>query len=423
MKTEKKGFFMIVSLFFMVGIAVSWSTPAQAQKSLKIGVLAPLSSFLSYSGESLVNGTKIARDEYNARGGVLGRQIELIVRDTKSSPQAGSMAAKKLILEDKVDFLVGVTGSSVALAVTQVSGEYKIPFVNAISVSSKLTEENFQPYYFRTCPNSVAEGRKMALFERDTSNLKYYTIGADYEFPHAVIENFIKHLKKIKPRAQIIGQLWYPPVEMAMTPYITKILAAKPDMVLSMVEGTGFMAFARQAKIYKFYDNIKEMNASENGGAATTRALGKDYPTNIFVNVSNTDYYPGTTAQKAFNQSVHTIAKSDFVTGLVIQGYRTVNFLMKAVEKAGTFKVEAVVKAAEGLTWEDPIAGILTMRPYDHQADTGFIWGHMGVTAESPDNAVMLDPKYQGGIHLYHSVEEIRAIRKKVGNPYADYSP
>jgi branched-chain amino acid transport system substrate-binding protein len=421
MKSVKQMLCVLVGLSLIMGWVVGWVPFAQAQTPIKIGVLAPLSGFLTYSGEGLVAGTQIAKNEVNAKGGVLGRSLELIVRDTKSTPESGAMAAKKLILEDKVDFLVGVTGSSVALAVTQVSEEYKTPFVNAISVSSKLTEDNFQPYYFRTCPNSVAEGRRMALFEKDTKNMIYYTIGADYEFPHAVIEAFVEYLGKIKPQAKIVGELWAPPDEMAMTPYITKILAEKPDMVLSMIEGTSFEAFARQAKMYRFHDNIREMNATERGGSAATRSLGKDYPKNIFVNASNTDYYPGTPSHQAFNRAVREQTGHPFVTILEIQGYRNVIFLMKAVEKAGTLDADAVVKAGEGLTWEDPIAGTMAMRTYDHQADTGFIWGNMGFTADSPDSAMMLDPKYYGGIDLYHTVDEIKAIRNRVGNKYADY--
>src|SRR2546425_8664167 len=91
-------------------------TSAQPAEPIKVGVIQPLSGPVAASGNYVRMGAEIARDWINARGGVLGRQINLLIEDNKSDPKEAATAAEKLIVRDKVPVIMGAWGSSMTLA-------------------------------------------------------------------------------------------------------------------------------------------------------------------------------------------------------------------------------------------------------------------------------------------------------------------
>src|SRR5260370_34408121 len=89
---------------------------AQAQGSVKVGVIQPLSGPVAASGNYVRMGAEIPRDWVNGKGGVLARKVELLIEDNKSDPKEAATAAEKLIVRDNVPVIVGAWGSSMALA-------------------------------------------------------------------------------------------------------------------------------------------------------------------------------------------------------------------------------------------------------------------------------------------------------------------
>ncbi len=110
-----------------------------AAQTIKIGVNEPLTGPFAASGTYVVNGAKIAADEINAKGGVLGKKIELVIEDNKSNPTEAAAVAEKLITADKVPVMMGAWGSSLTLAVMPKLMEYKVPMVVETSSSGKIT--------------------------------------------------------------------------------------------------------------------------------------------------------------------------------------------------------------------------------------------------------------------------------------------
>src|SRR6478752_3434013 len=128
---------------------------AKAQ-TIKIGVNEPLTGAFAASGTYVVNGAKIAADEINAKGGILGKKIELVIEDNKSNPTEAAAVAEKLITADKVPVIMGAWGSSLTLAVMPKLMEYKVPMVVETSSSGKITTTG-NPYIFRISPPSAVE--------------------------------------------------------------------------------------------------------------------------------------------------------------------------------------------------------------------------------------------------------------------------
>src|SRR5215203_2094207 len=134
-----------------------------AAAQIKIGVIQPLTGPAAASGNYVMNGAKIAADEINAKGGVLGQKIELVIEDNKSNPTEAAAVAEKLIGRDKVPVIMGAWGSSFTLAVMPKLMEYQVPMLVETSSSGKITTSG-NPYIFRISPTSEMEAKAFATY-------------------------------------------------------------------------------------------------------------------------------------------------------------------------------------------------------------------------------------------------------------------
>jgi branched-chain amino acid transport system substrate-binding protein len=147
---------MMVQTAAIAAFALSLITEAPAQSTIQIGLVQPLTGAFAAAGTDVVNGAKIAADEINTKGGVLGKKLELITEDTKSNPTEAAAVAEKLIVRDKVPVLMGASASTATLAVMPKLMEYKVPMLVETSSSSKITTSG-NPYIFRIAPPSEVE--------------------------------------------------------------------------------------------------------------------------------------------------------------------------------------------------------------------------------------------------------------------------
>src|SRR5579859_6391172 len=146
----------------LLGILVASLVPAAASaaSTIKIGFPMPLSGPASVYGVPIVKGAEMAVNEINASGGVLGRKLELLTRDSKANADEAVRLARELIIKDSVDFLAGTLTSAEAPAVSTIARENKIVFVAPTAKTMKLTAtENLHPYVFRVASNTMIEGR------------------------------------------------------------------------------------------------------------------------------------------------------------------------------------------------------------------------------------------------------------------------
>lgn len=128
-------------LLISVALATFWAFPSLAQDTIKIGVNQPLTGPFAASGAYIVNGAKIAAEQINTKGGVLGKKVELVIEDNKSNPTEAAAVAEKLIVRDKVRFMMGAWGSSLTLAVMPKLMQYEVPMLVETSSSSKITQQ------------------------------------------------------------------------------------------------------------------------------------------------------------------------------------------------------------------------------------------------------------------------------------------
>jgi branched-chain amino acid transport system substrate-binding protein len=150
----------------ILGASVAAPSILRAQETgpLKIGGMLPLSGPASIEGRQIIQGLEFAVEEVNAKGGLFGRKIELVMEDDESNSTKGVTAVRRLIERDKVPFIVGTYASAVAAAASKVSAEYKVAMLSGGSTGAIATDQNTpgDPWFFRSWPDSNAQGEDTA---------------------------------------------------------------------------------------------------------------------------------------------------------------------------------------------------------------------------------------------------------------------
>jgi len=122
--------------------------PAHAQSDpIRVGFVGAMSGQSAKSGEGLTRGLQLAIDEINARGGVLGRRLTLVVRDDESNPAKGQTAARELIQNEKVAVIFGGIDTPVAMAIVPIANKERVPYVGAWAAGTAITRNGATPNY------------------------------------------------------------------------------------------------------------------------------------------------------------------------------------------------------------------------------------------------------------------------------------
>jgi branched-chain amino acid transport system substrate-binding protein len=182
-------------LAFFVVIVATVPVYAQPAETIKIGVIQPLSGPVAASGNYVRMGAEIARDWINGRGGVLGRQIQLLIEDNKSDPKEAATAAEKLIVRDKVPLIMGAWGSSMTLAAMPKLEEYGVPMVVETSSAATITKRG-NPWVFRISPPSEMEALGLERYLKDLGIKKADFLAVNTDWGRGAVAAFGDILKR-----------------------------------------------------------------------------------------------------------------------------------------------------------------------------------------------------------------------------------
>ena len=175
-------------------VATLLAGPVAAQDAIKIGVTQPLTGAFAASGNYVAQGAKIAEDQINAAGGVLGRKIQLVIEDNKSNPTEAVATAEKLISKDKVPVMMGAWSSTLTLAVMPKLMEYGVPMLVETSSSGKITTSG-NPWIFRISPTSEMEARAFGPLVKALGIKKADFLSTNNDFGLGAAKEFSEMLK------------------------------------------------------------------------------------------------------------------------------------------------------------------------------------------------------------------------------------
>ncbi len=361
-------------LFLIAGAALGFQVAAAADNPIKIGAMFISSGKLGGYGINGNNAIKMAVEEINASGGILGRRLEAVFGDTKLKTDVAMALAEKFLKEDKVDFLMGPTSSKLAMALTEVARKNKKILVVTQAATGALTGAKFNPYLFSTLSNAMMHARAGAYLMASKPYKKWMAVGPDYNYGHGSWKMFKDKLKELRPDVEFVGEVWPKLMAKDYTEFIKEVLEKKPDAVWCPLWGGDAVTFIKQALPEKLFDKVKF--AFPCGGALEVLIpVGKDMPEGVFMS----SRYFFTTPDSEMN---HRFAKAykekygeypDYMAG---ETYSGVYFLKAAIERAGSTDADKIIAAVEAhpFAWETP-EGWKIMRKEDHQAVEDVIWG------------------------------------------------
>jgi branched-chain amino acid transport system substrate-binding protein len=204
---------------------------------IKIGHLTPLTGFLGALGAYAQLGLRMAEEEINASGGVMGRQLEIISEDSVN-PATGATKAQRMLDQDGVAFLMGEINSAVAATIMQVAARNKRLFMQIGARSDALRGKNCNRYTFHVdIPSAVMVNSVGKALVRDgmMKDKKFYTLTADYLFGHDLAASARRFFNE--NGGQLIGDDLVATDVTDFSPYLLKIRQAKPDIVCSNLAG------------------------------------------------------------------------------------------------------------------------------------------------------------------------------------------
>ncbi len=351
-----------------------------AANTIKVGIVDTYSGPVAGFSQDVLNGFKMVVNEVNARGGIRGRKIEFTTRDEKFRPDIGLAMAKELLYKEKVDILMGTVNSATALAVSDLAKKEKVPFIATNARSDKVTGVMGHRYVFSVAENTAMAGRASAVVLAKKPFVKYWIAGDDYEYGHAIADATWNALKALKPDVKLMGQTWWKVGESDFTPYITAIMAAKPDFLISAPGGNSAITLAKAAKTTGLSEKIPLLiDVLIDPGLLGP--LGTEAPEGVYATTVYLYYYPDTPINKAFAEQFRK-EYGHYPMMFALNGYAAGKLIEKGYEKAGSFDKEKFITALEGLVIDSP-AGKLEMRACDHQLELPMIFG---VTKKDPQN-------------------------------------
>jgi branched-chain amino acid transport system substrate-binding protein len=379
-----------------------------SQNATLIGALFPLSGRAAQLGRTGYQGARLATEEINEAGGVLGGLLELQVADTRG-PLATVAEARRFIEQERVTVLLGVVSSAALLAVTEMARERKTVLMATIASTLRATTEKFHPYFFRSGINNAQESLSAARVAAALHYRRWYVIAPDYEYGYNAWTIFKAELGHLRQDVEIVGEAWPEFLEHDYAAYIEAILRARPDAVYNLLYGGDLVAFTRQARGKALFERVTFLNAT-GGDVGVLEELGGDMPEGILCGARYYFQHPDSQANHRFVKRYRDRFGS-WPTPWAEMSYNGVKFVAEGLARAGTRESDALVRALEGLTLELP-RGPVTLRREDHQAILGMVWGRSRRHSDFPF-PVLAELQVFPGAQITPPVEEVVAAQHR----------
>lgn len=379
-------------------------TSAMAQGTIKIGEMNSYKSQPAFL-DPYKKGWELAIEEINAKGGVLGRKLEVISRDDGANPGDAVRVAEELVTREGVNIIAGTFLSHVGLAVTEWAGKKQVFFLAAEPLTDKITWQNGNRYTFRLRASTYMQVAMLMPHVIEAKKKRWALVYPNFEFGQSAAEAFKTMLKKAQPDVEFVTEQ-APPLGKEDTGAITQALDdAKPDGIFSAMFGTGLAKFVRDGTTRGTFKNRVVVNLLA-GEPEYLDPLKDEAPVGWIVtgypwNEINTPEHKAfvTAYQKKFN---------DYPRLGSIVGYDTMKSLAAGIAKAGSTDTEKLITAFRGLEVKDGPFGTFTYRAQDHQATVG---AYVGKIALKDGKGTMSDFKYVDGSSVMPTDEEVKKLR------------
>ena len=225
-------------------VASPFIIAARGETPIRIGMVDPFTGVYAAVAQNELVGAKLAVEQINAKGGVLGRPIELLVEDSANDVGTGVQKTRKLIERDKVSFIIGDVNSGIAQAIAQVTAEKKVLHVVSGGHTDSITGKDCKWNVYRVCNTTRMEANSVTDLLFSKYGKKWHFITPDYAFGHTLYDACAANLKKLG--GTITGNELTPLGTSDFSAYLIKARAANPDVLLLLPQGSDMVNCLKQ---------------------------------------------------------------------------------------------------------------------------------------------------------------------------------
>lgn len=339
----------------MLGLLViqGFAPDIHAQEVVKIGIVAPLSAPGGVeTGQALVEGAKIAAEELNASGGLLGKKVELVIGDTSGQPEKGTAVMERLVTNDKVVAVGGEAHSSVALAEIEIAHRYGIPLVISEAWSDSITAKGYPEVFRVTVSNSLIYS-KAARWIKDAGFKHVAVIGENSDWGLGVIQVFKDNLTAAGIKVTSFSA---ERTVTDFTPQLMQLKSMKPpvDFLVDGFTGAGELLMIKQAHQLGF---APSKSTAVLGAGMDTLYPGfwetvGDAGVHVLSNPAGLPGIPKTKTSEKFAKAFKAKLNRE-PDAVAMEGYDTVMVLAEAVKASKSTDGKALIDALENkVNWE-----------------------------------------------------------------------
>jgi len=341
-------------VLFEASVSPGAPPPAAGGPPIKIAILGPLTGDVATFGASNRDGAIMAFEEWNAKGGVLGRPIEWVLGDSQCDPKAAADAGKKVIDEDQVKYIVGAVCSSESIPISEYANQKKVVQISGTSTNVMVTVDKdgkVKPYTFRACFIDPFQGSVMAKFALE--NLKAKTAAVVLDVGNDYIKGLAEEFRKAFEAGGGKVVVWesFVKEDTDFSAILAKVKAANPDVFY----------------IPTYYDKLNLIAAQAKQKGITAVLLGGDGWDSPDTDLAACDggYYTNHYSPDDPRPIVQDFVKryqarfGKVPDALAALAYDAANILLASIEKAGVDDPTAVAKAMETIKFE-AVSGTIT---------------------------------------------------------------
>ncbi len=342
-------------------------TSASAAGPIRVGVISPLTGAWTVYGKAHISGFQLAVDEINAAGGVLGRQIEVVVGDSKTEPRVVVEQANRLIRQERVDFLAGTFSSAERNAAGPV-----VKAADKILLYPTWYEGQEKKYAPGVCnsnifmfgPEPTQQVWPHLEYMTKKYGKKFFMIGSDYAWPRVTNEVTKQKLKELG--GEVVGEVYIPFNTPQYESVLRDIRSSGANIVFHSLTGSDTVNFRQQFAAAGMQKDFVIWTVDDE--EVVTSGLGPKVSANTYVSF---DYFMSidTPNNKAFLDKFKAkFGNNTLVNTVGVGMYNAAHMAAMAIAKAGEVNTKALRTNLKGLTFDKAPQGSVTMREQDNQA-------------------------------------------------------
>lgn len=389
-----------------LGLALAFTGPAaQAQQApIKLGELNSYARWAAFT-VPYRNGWQMALEEINAKGGVLGRKLEIVSRDDGATTGDATRVADELVNREGVSLLFGSFQSNVGVAMADYANQKKILYIAAEPLTDAITMAQGNRYTFRIRPSNFMQVGMLVDQAKASGAKRWAIVAPNYEYGQSAAEVFKRLIKERVPGAEIVAEQYPALGKIEAGATVSALEQAKPDGIFNVLFGPDLTQFVREGNTRGLFEDATVLSLLT-GEPEWLLPLKDEVPEGWTVTG-----YPWDEIKEPKHEAFVKAYRAKFNEtprlGSLL-GYMTVYMIRDTIERAGSVETEALIKALEGATF-DTVIGPVTMRDIDNQSTMGAWVGKLVLKGAAGG---MTDWSYKEGAPFMPTEAEVKAARK-----------